>query len=83
MFISLSRAFGKFGKFRLGFGLRITKSNAIWMLFIVFFVWIFQLMWYSMLLCFWLTYAFCYGIFWCIKKLVIALRNLIRRRRTA
>lgn len=30
MFIGLSKTFAKFGKFRIGAGLRITKSNALW-----------------------------------------------------
>lgn len=75
MFIGLSKTFAKFGKFRIGAGLRITKKNMFWMSIIVMFVSLFQLCWYMMVLCFWLMYAFCYGIYWCIKKLVTALKG--------
>lgn len=75
MFIGLSKTFAKFGKFRIGAGLRITKSNVLWMSIIVMFVSLFQLCWYMMVLCFWLMYAVCYGIYWCIKKLVTALKG--------
>lgn len=75
MFIGLSKTFAKFGKFRIGAGLRITKSNALWMSIVLLFVWMFQLCWYMMVLCFWLMYAVCYGIYWCIKKLVTALKG--------
>lgn len=36
--IGLSRTFAKFGKFRIGAGLRITKKNIFWMSIIVMFV---------------------------------------------
>lgn len=75
MFIGLSKTFAKFGKFRIGAGLRITKKNMFWMSIIVMFVSLFQLCWYMMVLCFWLMYAVCYGIYWCIKKLVTALKG--------
>ena len=75
MFVSLSKTFAKFGMFRIGAGMRITKKNAAWMLVIMMFVWMFQLMWCMMVLCFWLMYAVCYGIYWCIKKLVTALKG--------
>ena len=75
MFVSLSKTFAKFGMFRIGAGMRITKKNAAWMLVIMMFVWMFQLMWCMIVLCFWLMYAVCYGIYWCIKKLVTALKG--------
>lgn len=75
MFIGLSKTFAKFGMFRIGAGMRLTKKNAAWMLVILMFVWMFQLCWYMMVLCFWLIYAVCYGIYWCIKKLVTALKG--------
>lgn len=47
MFISLSKAFGKF---RIGTGLRVTKKNAWWMFSIVAIVFMFKLMWYTIIL---------------------------------
>ena len=44
MYISLSKALKLCGGFRLGAGLRITKKNAPWMLFIWLFVITFQMM---------------------------------------
>lgn len=73
MFLSLSKTFAKFGKFRLGLGIRVTKSNVIWTSFILFFIYMLQLCWYILVLCFWLMYAFYYGIYWCIKKLIVKL----------
>lgn len=70
MFLSLSKTFAKVGGFRLGLGIRMTKKNAPYMLFLIFFVSMFQLMWYMMVLCFWLMYAMCYGIYWCVKQII-------------
>lgn len=71
MFLSLSKTFAKIGGARLGLGIRITKRNAPYMCLIVFFISMFQLMWYMLILCFWLMYAMCYGIYWCIKQIVL------------
>jgi hypothetical protein len=75
MFVGISRTMGKFGKFRLGAGLRLTKNNAVWVLFILMFVYMFQACWYMMVLCFWMVYAMFYGMYWCIKKLIQAIRG--------
>lgn len=69
MFISFSKTLARFGGFRLGLGMRMTKKNAIWMLFVLMFVCIFKMMWYMMILCFWLMYAMIYWIAYGIKKL--------------
>ena len=68
MFISFSKTLARFGGFRFGVGMRVTKKNAAWFWLIVFFVGMFQLMWGMMLICGWLIYAMFYGIYWCIKK---------------
>ena len=73
MFISFSKTIARFGGFRLGVGMRLSKKNAIWMSLIVLFVAMFQLMWYMLILCGWMMYAVCYGIYWCIKKTIGAL----------
>lgn len=38
-------------------------------------VWMFQLMWYSIVLSFWLMYAICYGIYRLIVWIVDAIRD--------
>ena len=70
MFISFSKTLAKFGGFRLGVGMRLTKKNSVWMLFIIMFIAIFKAMWYLMILTFWLIYAMIYGMIYMIKKLV-------------
>ena len=75
MFISFSKTIARLGGFRLGFGIRMNKKNAVWLSFIILFVAMFQLMWYMLLFCFWLMYALIYGIYWCIKKTVKAFRK--------
>lgn len=78
MFVSLSKTLARFGGLRLGLGLRLNKSNAAWMLFVLMFVYIFQAMWYMMILCGWLVYAVCYGAYWCIKKLIETIKGKIK-----
>lgn len=78
MFVSLSKTLAKFGGFRLGLGLRLNKNNAAWMLFVLMFVYIFQAMWYMMILCGWLVYAVCYGVYWCIKKLIETIKANVK-----
>lgn len=73
MFISLSKTFARFGGFRLGFGMRLTKKNTVWMFFVLMFVWMLKLMWYMLILCFWLMYAIIYAMVWCIKALIRAI----------
>ena len=70
MFISFSKTIARFGGFRLGVGMRVNKKNAIWMSFLVMFIAMFKAMWYMLLLCGWLTYAVCYGMYWCIKNII-------------
>ena len=75
MFVSFSKTMAKFGKVRIGVGLRVTKKNAAWMSFLLLFVLIFEMMWYLMVLCFWVIYAVCYGMYWCIRQLCRKLRK--------
>lgn len=75
MFLSLSKTMARFGGFRLGLGIRINKRNYIFALFIMMFVWLFKLMWYMLVLSFWMMYAVCYGLYWCIKKIVQAIKG--------
>ena len=78
MFVSLSKTLARFGGLRLGLGLRLNKNNAAWMLFVLMFVYIFQAMWYMMILCGWLVYAVCYGVYWSIKKLIEIIKAKVK-----
>lgn len=69
MFLSFSKTLAKFGGFRIGAGIRMTKKNAVWMLFALLFILIFQMMWYMMIFVFWIIYAMIYGLVCIIKKL--------------
>lgn len=75
MFLSFSKTLAKFGGFRLGVGMRMTKKNSIWMLFIIMFVCILQATWYMLILVFWLMYAIIYGVVYAIKKLIAVTRD--------
>jgi hypothetical protein len=70
----------KFGGFRLGVGMRMTKKNAFLFFFVMLFVYIFKLMWYMMLLVGWLIYAMLYGMYWCIKKIARCISNKVKQR---
>jgi ABC-type multidrug transport system fused ATPase/permease subunit len=73
VFLSFSKTIAKFGGFRLGVGMRVNKKNSAWIAFLIFFVVMFQLMWYMLLLCFWLMYAMLYFLYWCARMIVRAL----------
>lgn len=68
MFISLSKAMARFGGFRLGMGMRISKKNIGWAYLMFFVVWMFQMIWYMIILAFWIMYAFIYCLFLLFKK---------------
>lgn len=63
MYIGLSKTFARFGKFRIGAGLRVTKSNAIFMLIVLCFVYMMQAAWYLCVFFGWLTYIMFYWLF--------------------
>jgi hypothetical protein len=69
MFVSLTKTLKKFCGFRLGFGIRITKKNAVWMWIVLLFVSMFQLMWYMFVLCGWLLYAYLRLVWWLVKMM--------------
>lgn len=68
MFIGFSKTLAKFGGFRLGVGMRVTKNNMIWMSLLIMVVQLFKAVWYLMIIAFWVMYAMFYGLYWCIKK---------------
>ena len=63
MFLSFSKTLKKMGSFRLGFGMRMNKKNAIFVCFAMLFVWTFQLMWYMIVGAGWLLYAMLYALY--------------------
>ena len=69
MFISLSKTLAKFGGVRIGFGMRVNKSNMIWMSLIVMFIQLMKATWYMMIVVFWLMYAMIYGVVWLYCKM--------------
>lgn len=75
MFLSLSKTLARFGGVRLGLGIRMNKRNSFLLLFIMMFVCLFKVCWYLMVVCFWLTYAVCYGGYLCVKKVVQAIKR--------
>jgi len=77
MFFSLSKTIARFGGFRLGMGIRLTKKNFAILLFALLFVIMFQLMWYMLVVSFWLIYAMFYAMFWCLRKILI--KNKIKK----
>lgn len=81
MFLSLSKTIVRYGKLRLGLGIRITKKNVIYMGFILMFVYMLHACWYLMILLGWLVYAVCYGIWWCIKKIIEQGKKYIKERK--
>lgn len=83
MFFTFSKTIARVGGFRIGIGKRITSKDAWWMCIILFFIGIFKLCWYVMLLGFWLTYAFFYGMWWCCKKIWGVIARLFRSARNA
>lgn len=74
MFLSFSKFIGK-SKFRIGAGMRLTKSNVWYMLFILMIYWMFVLCFYMMALCIWMMYAMIYGLVWLVKKIVKKIKN--------
>lgn len=61
MFVAVSKTLKRAGGFRFAAGIRITKKNAWFMLFILMFAYMFQAAWYMMIGICWLTY---YGMYW-------------------
>ena len=68
MYIGFSKTLARFGGFRLGAGLRMTKNNFIWMCFIVLTIQMFKATWHMMICSGWLCYAMFYGIIWIFRK---------------
>lgn len=63
MFITLSKRLKSMSGFRLGVGLRITKNNWWYFLFILLFVGCFYFCWWCFVGCCWLVYFIFYAIY--------------------
>lgn len=74
MFVGFSKVIGK-SKFRVGAGMRLTKQNVWYMLFVLLIYWMFLLCFYVIAFSLWIVYAFCYGVYWCIKKVIQKLKS--------
>ena len=70
MFVGFSKTIARVGGFRLGVGIRMNKNNAVWVMFLLMFVVMFQMVWYMLLLCGWMIYAIIYAMCYGIKKIV-------------
>jgi hypothetical protein len=81
MFIGFSKTLARFGGFRLGVGMRVTKNNVLWMSLIVMIIQMFKAMWYMMVVAAWFTYALFYGIIigykWLIKFFIWLFRKVV------
>lgn len=75
MFIGFSTRLKRMGGFRLGIGKRVHGWTAI---FILMFVGIFYLMWWSLLGCMWLIYGVCWLFFYLPIKLIV---NAVKKRK--
>lgn len=78
MYISLSKTLAKFGGFRLGVGMRVTKKNSLIMALVICMASIFKAMWYILIICGWLVYIMYYGLFQLCKKSINPLKNTIK-----
>ena len=76
MFVGLSKRLKSMGGFRLGVGLRLTKSNCLYFLFALLFVGCFYLCWYSVLACGWMLYGLFYGLYLMFKYAAIGVKKL-------
>jgi hypothetical protein len=60
MFVGFSKTLTRMGAFKIGAGVRITKKNAIYMLFVLFFVYMAKFTWYMVVGMGWLVYGMVY-----------------------
>ena len=70
MYIGLSKALGKVGKFRLFGGIRLTSTNILLLAIPLMFYYMIKLCVYMVVLCGWLIYAMIYGMIWIVKKII-------------
>lgn len=76
MFVSFSKHLKSMGGFRLGVGLRLTRRNCWYFLFMLMLVGCFYICWYSVLACGWALYGLFYGIYLMFKYSAIGIKKL-------
>ena len=67
MLVGMSKRLKRMGGFSILAGVRVTKRNAMWMVWAVFFLAMLWLMWKMLVLAGWGIYYMCLVIAWCCK----------------
>jgi len=73
MLVGMSRRLRTMGGFSILAGVRITRRNAMWMIWIFFFLAMFWLMWKMLLLAGWGMYFMFYGIYLIYKYMFLGI----------
>ena len=76
MFVSFSKRLKSMSGFRLGVGLRLTRRNCWYFLFLLVLVGCFYFCWYSVLACGWMLYGLFYGCYLMFKYAAIGTKKL-------
>lgn len=76
MFVSFSKRLKSMSGFRLGVGLRLTRRNCWYFLFVLMLVGCFYFCWYSVLACGWMLYGLFYGLYLVLKYAAIGAKKL-------
>ena len=76
MFVSFSKRLKSMSGFRLGVGLRLTRRNCWYFLFVLVLVGCFYFCWYSVLACGWMLYGLLYGCYLMFKYAAIGTKKL-------
>ena len=76
MFVSFSKRLKSMSGFRLGVGLRLTRRNCWYFLFVLVLVGCFYFCWYSVLACGWMLYGLFYGLYLMFKYAAIGTKKL-------
>lgn len=76
MFVSFTTTLKKMMGFRIGIGVRVNKSNAIWFSLAMLFAALFYMMWYTIIGCGWLLYFMIYGIYKIYYLLFVGCKKL-------
>lgn len=80
MFIGFSKRLKAMAGFRICVGIRLNKWVA---LFVIPFIGIFYLMWYSLILCGWMIYGICYIYYWLFKLIASGFKKLAASSRSS
>ena len=78
MFVSFSKRLKSMSGFRLGVGLRLTRRNCWYFLFVLVLVGCFYFCWYSVLACGWMLYGLFYGCYLMFKYIPLLYGDCFR-----